>query len=126
MFFRMMFLLSLFDSEILLESCVSQEIQVTVQYVFVVFHTPIFQELVARFHPYPGPRILDWPGVDLWIFDGQVICDVVCISVAEPFDDMQSIAGWMFRSDVQSDSAVKAFRVDDQGIALIRAGRRSH
>src|SRR5436190_8143204 len=95
----------LIDPEILLESRVSQMIQVAVEQILVVFHAPVFQELFVRLHTYPRSRVCDRFRVDLWIFDSELIRDAAGVDVAQTFDDVQRIAGWVFRSDVKSDAA---------------------
>src|SRR5262249_16437271 len=78
----------LLDSKILLVSRVSQVIQVTVEQILVVFHAPIFQELFVRLHADPSSRVRDRFGVDLWIFDRELIRDAAGVDVAQTFDDV--------------------------------------
>ena len=96
----------LLDAEILLESRVSQMIQVTVEQVPIIFHAPVFQQFGSGLHPNPGSGILDGFRIDLWILDGEVIRNVGWVHVAQPLRDMQRVARGVFRSDIQSVSGI--------------------
>src|SRR6185369_2029903 len=113
----------LIDPKILLESRVSQMIQVAVEQILVVFHAPVFQELFVRLHANPRSGVCDRLRVDLWIFDRELIRDVAGVDVAQTFDEVQRIAGRVFGCDVESDAAVKASGVDHERVALIPAHR---
>src|SRR5689334_17740265 len=116
----------LLNPEILLESRVSQMIQMPLEQILVVFHAPVLEELFVRLHADPRSRVCDWLRVDLWIIDRELICDAAGVNVAQTFDDVQRIAGRVFRSDVESDAAVKTSGVDHERVTLIPADRGSH
>jgi len=61
---------------------VSQVVQMAVEQIFVVFHAEVFHELFAGLHPDPCSDVGDGSRVNLRIFDGELIRDVVGVGIA--------------------------------------------